>query len=56
MDFMVTFLRSLLFLSIFMLSLPLAAGNVKLRGSVTAKGEGAVPYATVAVEGGTLGT
>ena len=39
-----------------MLSLPLAAGNVKLRGSVTAKGEGAVPYATVAVEGGTLGT
>ena len=53
---MVTFLRSLLFLSIFMLSLPLAAGNVKLRGSVTAKGEGAVPYATVAVEGGTLGT
>ena len=53
---MVTFLRSLLFLSIFMLSLPLAAGNVKLRGSVTARGEGAVPYATVAVEGGTLGT
>lgn len=53
---MVTFLRSLLFLSIFLLSLPLAAGNVKLRGSVTAKGEGAVPYATVAVEGGILGT
>ena len=53
---MVTFLRSFFLLSALLFSLPLVAGNVKLRGTVTAKGEGAVPYATIGVQGSPLGT
>ena len=55
-EFMVTFLRSFFLLSALLFSLPLVAGNVKLRGTVTAKGEGAVPYATIGVQGSPLGT
>ena len=53
---MVTFLRSFFLLSALLFSFPLVAGNVKLRGTVTAKGEGAVPYATIGVQGSPLGT
>ena len=53
---MVISLRSFFLLSALLFSLSSVAGNVKLRGIVTAKGEGAVPYATIGVQGSPLGT
>ena len=39
-----------------MSALPSVANNLKLYGKVTARGEGAVPFAAVGVEGGKFGT
>ena len=39
-----------------MSALPSVANNLKLYGKVTARGEGAVPFATIGVEGGKFGT
>ena len=39
-----------------MSALPSVAHNLKLYGKVTARGEGAVPFAAVGVEGGKFGT
>lgn len=54
--YMVTRLRYLFIFILAALSIAAAAGNVRLHGVVTARGEGTVPYATVGVEGHTLGT
>ncbi len=48
-------LHILFLLSALLLPCAVKAGGFKLYGSVTAKGEGAVPYAAVAVEGSSMG-
>ena len=53
---MVAFLRYISILSSVLFALPATADDVRLHGTITARDEGSVPYATVGIEGHNHGT